>query len=288
MQLDRTPPYSSLLLLKTLCEKRNLAAAAEVLGLSASSASRHLSEMRELFDDKLFTRFPGGLVPTRRALEIAAQSEPILDGYAALMRPARFNPAEMTREVRIGCADNAPFSLFPKFADCLLQLSSGELDFVVSPVMAVPPGLRSIVIGRNEYVLAAGFGSPLAAQSRTSPLSTERVLQESFADVCFRTQPGAPYATLREIAFPDWREARSSLRTTNFLSAVTTLSSSRLIMVLPKKTADTLANAGLVAIVETEVKSIVQTPHLIWHHRTDQDLAMQWVRSVLLSSAQET
>ena len=93
MQLDRTPPYSSLLLLKTLCEKRNLAAAAEVLGLSASSASRHLSEMRELFDDKLFTRFPGGLVPTRRALEIAAQSEPILDGYAALMRPARFNPA---------------------------------------------------------------------------------------------------------------------------------------------------------------------------------------------------
>ena len=269
MQLDRTPPYSSLLLLKTLCEKRNLAAAAEVLGLSASSASRHLSEMRELFDDKLFTRFPGGLVPTRRALEIAAQSEPILDGYAALMRPARFNPAEMTREVRIGCADN-------------------ELDFVVSPVMAVPPGLRSIVIGRNEYVLAAGFGSPLAAESRTSPLSTERVLQESFADVCFRTQPGAPYTTLREIAFPDWREARSSLRTTNFLSAVTTLSSSRLIMVLPKKTADTLANAGLVAIVETQAKSVVQTPHLIWHHRTDQDLAMQWVRSVLLSSAQET
>ena len=307
MQLDRTSPYSSLLLLKTLCEKRNLAAAAEVLGLSASSASRHLSEMRELFDDKLFTRFPGGLVPTRRALEIAAQSEPILDGYAALMRPARFNPAEMTREVRIGCADNAPFSLFPKFADCLLQqapnitisflplaedrflqLSSGELDFVVSPVMAVPPGLRSIVIGRNEYVLAAGFGSPLAAESRTSPLSTERVLQESFADVCFRTQPGAPYTTLREIAFPDWREARSSLRTTNFLSAVTTLSSSRLIMVLPKKTADTLANAGLVAIVETQAKSVVQTPHLIWHHRTDQDLAMQWVRSVLLSSAQET
>lgn len=59
-------------------------------------------------------------------------------------------------------------------------------------------------------------------------------------------------------------------------------------MVLPKKTADTLANAGLVAIVETQAKSVVQTPHLIWHHRTDQDLAMQWVRSILLSSAQET
>lgn len=159
MQLDRTPPYSSLLLLKTLCEKRNLAAAAEVLGLSASSASRHLSEMRELFDDKLFTRFPGGLVPTRRALEIAAQSEPILDGYAALMRPARFNPAEMTREVRIGCADNAPFSAFPKIrrqpssastkhhdlisAASRRSISSAfkrRTDFVVSPVMAVPAG----------------------------------------------------------------------------------------------------------------------------------------------------
>ena len=223
MQLDRTPPYSSLLLLKTLCEKRNLAAAAEVLGLSASSASRHLSEMRELFDDKLFTRFPGGLVPTRRALEIAAQSEPILDGYAALMRPARFNPAEMTREVRIGCADNAPFSLFPKFADCLLQqapnitisflplaedrflqLSSGELDFVVSPVMAVPPGLRSIVIGRNEYVLAAGFGSPLAAESRTSPLSTE--LRETFR----RSSPSSCRIAIRRGTSSKLADARAS------------------------------------------------------------------------------
>lgn len=75
MQLDRTPPYSSLLLLKTLCEKRNLAAAAEVLGLSASSASRHLSEMRELFDDKLFTRFPGGLVPTLQVVKRSLKAQ---------------------------------------------------------------------------------------------------------------------------------------------------------------------------------------------------------------------
>ena len=94
MQLDRTPPYSSLLLLKTLCEKRNLAAAAEVLGLSASSASRHLSEMRELFDDKLFTRFPGGLVPTRRALESAAQP----------MRTSRVISAGLKRAGRMSAA----------------------------------------------------------------------------------------------------------------------------------------------------------------------------------------
>lgn len=130
MQLDRTPPYSSLLLLKTLCEKRNLAAAAEVLGLSASSASRHLSEMRELFDDKLFTRFPGGLVPTRRALEIAAQSEPILDGYAALMRPARFNPAEMTREVRIGLRRQCSFFAFPKIRRLPSSASTQHHDFI--------------------------------------------------------------------------------------------------------------------------------------------------------------
>ena len=126
MQLDRTPPYSSLLLLKTLCEKRNLAAAAEVLGLSASSASRHLSEMRELFDDKLFTRFPGGLVPTRRALEIAAQSEPILDGYAALMRPARFNPAGSANRLRRQCS----FFAFPKIRRLPSSASTKHHDLI--------------------------------------------------------------------------------------------------------------------------------------------------------------
>ena len=153
--------------------------------------------------------------------------------------------------------------------------------------MTVPPGLHGISIGRNEYVLACGPQNPLAAESRRAPIGNDRVLAEPFADVCFRTAPGAPYETLRDVAFPAWSGALSSLRTTHFLSAVTTLSQSRLVMVLPKKTAETLAQADMAAIIATEEKSIVQETRLIWHHRTDQDLGMQWVHSVLLACTKE-
>ena len=129
MQLDRTPPYSSLLLLKTLCEKRNLAAAAEVLGLSASSASRHLSEMRELFDDKLFTRFPGGLVPTRPSTGNCGAVRADSGRYAALMRPARFNPAEMTREVCIAAPTMLLFH-FPKIRRLPSSAGTQHHDFI--------------------------------------------------------------------------------------------------------------------------------------------------------------
>ena len=59
-------------------------------------------------------------------------------------------------------------------------------------------------------------------------------------------------------------------------------------MVLPKKTADTLANAGLVAIVETKPKASFRRRISSGTIAQIRDLAMQWVRSVLLSSAQET
>lgn len=306
MQLDQMPPYGSLRLLQLLCEKRNLAAAAETLGLSISAASRRLSELRALFGDPLFTRFPGGLMPTRRALRLADEAETVIRGYDELMRPKRFDPAGIVREVRIGCADNAPFSLFPNFAQRLLTqapgitltflplgedrfalLSKGELDFVVSPVMALPEGLCGISIGENEYVLAAGPHHPLAAQ-REGPVGNDEVLRHAFFDICFRTHPGEPVQSLREVAFPAWAGARIAIRTTAFLSGITSLGASSLLMVLPKRTAETLAAVGMIAVVATVEKSVVQHPQLIWHVRSNKDLELEWFRSVLLASALES
>lgn len=154
----KTPSIESIRLLHTLCQTENLADAAERLGLSLPTASRMLSQLREVFEDRLFTRFPGGLVPTRKAKLLMTRTEAVLETYDALLAPQTFDPARIVRDIRIGCADNAPFSVFPNFARELLAqapgvmisylplsddrfslLSSGEIDFAVSPVMTLPP-----------------------------------------------------------------------------------------------------------------------------------------------------
>lgn len=150
----KTPSIESIRLLHSLCQTENLADAAERLGLSLPTASRMLSQLREVFEDRLFTRFPGGLVPTRKAKLLMTRTAAVLETYDALLAPQTFDPARIVRDIRIGCADNAPFSVFPNFARELLAqapgvmisylplsddrfslLSSGEIDFAVSPVM---------------------------------------------------------------------------------------------------------------------------------------------------------
>ena len=248
----KTPSIESIRLLHTLCQTENLADAAERLGLSLPTASRMLSQLREVFEDRLFTRFPGGLVPTRKAKLLMTRTEAVLETYDALLAPQTFDPARIVRDIRIGCADNAPFSVFPNFARELLAqapgvmisylplsddrfslLSSGEIDFAVSPVMTLPPGFHAIELADTDYVLTGRKDHPLARKAQKNAVSTADVLRHAFADVCYHPRPGASWTSLRESVFPAWTEGRSSMRTTQFLSLIPTVAESDLLMVLP-------------------------------------------------------
>lgn len=300
----KSPSIESLRLLHTLCQTENLAAAAERLGLSLPTASRMLSQLREIFEDRLFTRFPGGLVPTRKAMLLMARTEAVLKTYDALLAPQTFDPARIVRDIRIGCADNAPFSVFPNFARELLAqapgvmisylplsddrfslLSSGEIDFAVSPVMTLPAGFHAIELAETDYVLTGRKDHPLARQAEGEAVTTPDVLRHAFADVCYHTRPGASWTSLRENVFPAWSEGRSSMRTTQFLSLIPTVAESDLLMVLPRRTAEYMEKGGDIVIIRTKEKSIRHKPQLIWHHRANDDLELQWVRSILLSCA---
>ena len=46
-----------------------------------------------------------------------------------------------------------------------------------------------------------------------------------------------------------------------------------------------MEKGGDIVIIRTEEKSIRHKPQLIWHHRANDDLELQWVRSILLSCA---
>lgn len=77
-------------LLKTLdalLDERSVTRAAERLSLTQPAVSGMLTRLRESFDDPLFTRAQRGIVPTLRALELAAPVKAILSEVEGLLQP---------------------------------------------------------------------------------------------------------------------------------------------------------------------------------------------------------
>src|SRR3990167_3430386 len=95
-----------LLLWRELMRQGRATAAGERLGLSQSGVSHALGRLREVFGDPLFLRRPHGLVPTRRALDLAPRIELLTSlTQEAMGGQGAFDPAASARQFHIGAAD---------------------------------------------------------------------------------------------------------------------------------------------------------------------------------------
>ena len=305
-KMKSVPSHALLKLFVLLIEEENLGRAAVRLGVPASTASRHLAELRDFFGDVLFTRSSDRLVATHRARDLFPKVQRILGDYAALVEEDRLDFSRVRRSVRIGCADNAvpafcrhlvsesfgkapyiSYAFFPLQQDRLAQLRHGVLDFVISPLMPVEPGFHALALGTNDYVLVCAPGHPIlqALDAHPDGLPDEEVLRYGFADVVFQFDRVTDAATLRDSAFPQWSGAHSVVRSAFFLPVLTFLREAPLLAVLPARTAGVMAQQGEVVIVPTRTRSNSHQAQLIWHERIHADPLMQWVRGMICTSA---
>ena len=94
---------------------KNVTRAADAVGLSQSSVSVVLGQLRDHYDDPLFVRTSGGMQATPRAealVPVVRQAMQLLD--QSLERPAEFKPAEITRRFRICMTDVGQMTLLPR------------------------------------------------------------------------------------------------------------------------------------------------------------------------------
>lgn len=304
--MKNVPSQSLLKLFAVLLEEENLGQAADRLHMPASSASRHLSELREFFGDPLFTRSGDRLVATHKARDLLPKVRAVLDGYAALVDHDEFDLLKIRRRVRIGCVDNAVISFcrhvvaetlkkaplisydfYPLQKGRLQQLRTGILDFIISPLTEVEPGFHSLTLGTNDYVLVCAPNHPiLKSIDRSHPeVSDEEVMKYGFIDIVFQFDCVTEVKSLRESAFPQWSAARSMARTGFFLPVLSFLHEAPLLVILPRRTAEFMAKMENLTIVPTETKSNRHTALLIWHDRIHNDTVMQWVRSMIVTNA---
>ena len=92
---------------EALAAERNVTRAAQRLGLTQRGMSGQLSRMRDLFDDPLFVRAKGGVVPTPRAQALEPSVRATLASLETLVSPSRFDPPTFDGVATIAATDYA-------------------------------------------------------------------------------------------------------------------------------------------------------------------------------------
>ena len=83
-------------LLDDLLRTKKLSATAANFGISVSSASRMLMQLREVFNEPLFTTTASGLQPTAAMLRMTPRLDAYLKAFDDLLAPAVFAPENIS------------------------------------------------------------------------------------------------------------------------------------------------------------------------------------------------
>ncbi|SOE06311.1 transcriptional regulator, LysR family [Variovorax sp. YR752] len=271
----------------------NVTRAADTVGLSQSSVSVVLAQLRAHYGDPLFVRTSDGMKPTPRAellVPLARQALQLLE--QSLVRSAAFNPAEITRTFRICMTDVGQMTLLPRLLPRVLEFA---------PNVRIEAGNLSRDTGRQlesgEADLALGFTEHLQAG-----FYRQKLFDEGFACIVARRHPRiTDHVTLTQLKqerhvkvllsatahsivdrILERQRIRRSFAATvpSFLGLGKIVASSELIAIVPLRLALIFAAESHVKIVTLPLRLPPYAVHQFWHDRYHRDAGNAWLRSV--------
>jgi len=278
--------------LDALLDERNVTRAAARLALTQPAMSGILQRLRDSFGDPLFVRAQRGVVPTARALALAAPLKQVLADIDALLQPPAFDPAQATLTVSVAATDYAlraialPFlaalrasapqvrvALAPvDAAQVQSQLERGDIDLALVTTHSTPPDLHARPLFDERYVCVMREDHPAAQGELT--LDRFCALEHALVSYAGDRFEGITDEALARIG----RRRRVALSVASFLILPEILRASDLVAVAPSRLA---AGIGGLALREPPLAIEGFTKVMAWHERTHHDPAQRWLRDVL-------
>ncbi|WP_028294015.1 LysR family transcriptional regulator [Oceanobacter kriegii] len=288
----RTLDLNLLKALDVLLDERNVTRAAQRLGVTQPALSGMLSRLRDSFDDPLFTRTQRGIVPTTRALELAAPLKNLLRDAEALVQPQAFDPATANMQFSIAATDYAlravglpllsrlrqqapgiQVALLPvQDAELTEKMERGDIHLALMTPESCQPDWRGRKLFRERYVVAMREGHPVLQQDwdLTAFCQWQHALV-SYSGGGFR---GVTDTALEAMGVE--REVMVSV--SSFLVIPELLAGSDLLAVVPERLV-----AGIDGLVTLEPPVAIPgfTKLAAWHERVHRDPAQRWIREQL-------
>jgi DNA-binding transcriptional LysR family regulator len=247
-----------LVVYEAVLAERHVARAAKRLRLTPSAVSHGLGRLRQLLQDPLFVRTPKGVVPTARALELAAPIAEILSRVRSVLSSATpFQPATSTRRFSIGAPDGASAVFLPVLLGTLRglaprvdisirqllptpgklsperawqpafdELEARAIDVAVIPLDRVPARFLLQPLYDEDFVVAARAGHPFLTDPGLDHYCELAHLVVSFS--------GDPFGFVDDALAKRGRRRRVALTVSNFMFALPLIADSDLIAALPR------------------------------------------------------
>ena len=167
--------------------ERNVTRVAQRLHLTQPAVSNALGRLRQTFDDPLFIRKSGGMIPTPRAEQLGKHLPAVLEAVQDMIRPVEFDPLSFEGEFELmiqghmgvwivplllsrleKTAPGIRLTSFSTIDEPLERLAAGELDLVLhAELRDYPDDYQLATLGYASPVLLARKGHPLEGQELT-------------------------------------------------------------------------------------------------------------------------
>jgi len=293
-----------LVALNALLREQNVSRAAESIGLTQSSMSHALAQLRAHFGDRLLVSSGRRMILTERG---RALIEPVRLAVAHVERVfapvSGFDPSTSTRTFRIVATDNVEVFLLPRLMallsaqaphidvrvhhlpfDWMRALTNGEVDLKLGRQYRIPESFRSEELFDEQFTCVVRHGHPLRSKRPT----VRQFVELSHLDV---VPTGSAAMETRgfvdEILAQQGLQRRVALTISHFLVAPHVVASSNLALVVSKRVIRPYVKPLRLKELLLPLRLSGYRLTQVWAQRSDDDDGHRWLRRVLAKIARD-
>jgi DNA-binding transcriptional LysR family regulator len=289
-------------ILQLLLTERSVSRVAERLGQTQPAVSATLRQLREIFGDPLLVRSGNSLVPTVRAIEMAAAVDATLASFDQVAHwRDEIRPEIAHRRVNIVVSNGLTMFFIPRLVELLRKqapgieleisavpsdgslprrLENGEVDLVVGNWPEPEENLRVAPLFEADIVCMVRPSHPLAQQSR---IDLETYLAQS------HISPTSP--SISQWSPISGRLAQLNLRrriavtVPEYFMIPYILARDDLVLTTARPFAEHVGSFMPLAILEAPPELGSMKFSMLWHERTHTSTFEQWLRDIIRRTA---
>ncbi len=279
----------------------------EQLGLTGSKGSRILNELREHFGDVLFVRFGASMHPTAKAISLYPKIRELVSSFDSLTEEHIFDPVTLKRTFKIAMTDNAvacfladildefyskapqaSIEVVPVTKSVASDIKSGACDLLIYPWRKEFADLHGRPLFGKKYVVLVNKKHPLVDIHKKKgkiglpDLLIYRQIKTTIPIASHYGNTTDMYSLGQEIT----QRSDSPILTPYFLSVPLFLTNTKLYAVIPEPVADLFLSSSshLRKLPMPANAHEGKSAMLFWGDKGVSDPALQWLRSLLLST----
>lgn len=282
----------ALQLFESLYATRSVTRAAERLGMAQPTVSNQLNRLRRHLKDPLFVRTATGMEPTPAADELIITAREALEclRHFSSWEPS-FDPNREKRHFRICMSDASHITLLPQIlahlrvvapkvrlgvvridAHVPRLLESGEADIAIGLIPELGQGFYQQSLFEQDWVCLARRDHPRIK----TRLTMKGYLREGHVGIVSGTGHRLLNAAINKLQID--REVVLDLP--GFLGLSAVISSTDLLVTLPRHIGETLAHANGLEVFACPFPIEKFTVKQHWHARYHRDAANRWLRGI--------